>query len=47
VHGTTPGDLPVEFLTKLVMVLNLKTAKALSLPMPPDAPLPSRWGDPV
>jgi putative ABC transport system substrate-binding protein len=42
VHGTTPGDVPVEFPPKLVMVIELKTAKELSLTMPPDAPLPSR-----
>ena len=34
-HGTAPGDLPVEFPTKLIMVVNLKTAKALGLTMPP------------
>jgi putative ABC transport system substrate-binding protein len=34
-QGTPPGDLPVEFPTKLEMVVNLKTAKALSLTIPP------------
>jgi len=34
-HGTAPGDLPVEFPTKLVMVINLKTVKELGLTMPP------------
>ena len=34
-HSTTPGDLPVEFPTKLVMVIDLKTAKELGLTMPP------------
>jgi putative tryptophan/tyrosine transport system substrate-binding protein len=33
-HGTAPGDLPVEFPTKMVMLVNLKTAKALGLEIP-------------
>jgi putative ABC transport system substrate-binding protein len=32
--GTVPGDVPVEFPTKLTMVVNLKTAKALGLTLP-------------
>lgn len=33
-NGEKPGDLPVQRSTKLELILNLKTAKALGLPVP-------------
>ena len=35
-RGAKPGDLPVQFPVKYEMVLNLKTAKALGLTIPPN-----------
>ena len=32
--GTKPGDPPIEFPTKLVLLINLTTAKALELTIP-------------
>jgi hypothetical protein len=34
-RGAKPADIPVEVLTKFLLTINLKTAKALRLTIPP------------
>jgi len=35
IHGAPPSELTVQRPTKFALVINLKTAKALGLTMPP------------
>jgi putative ABC transport system substrate-binding protein len=35
IDGTPPGNLPIEFPTQFPLAINVKTAKALGLTIPP------------
>ena len=45
IKGTKPSDLPVEQPTKYELIINMKTAKALELSVPPSLTRSHRSGD--
>jgi ABC transporter substrate binding protein len=44
-RGTPPGELPVKFPTKMMLSINLKTAKELGITVPPSLLGSRRRGD--
>jgi putative ABC transport system substrate-binding protein len=43
-HGASPADLPVQEPRQFDFIVNVKTARALSITFPPDAAVPvTQW----
>jgi putative ABC transport system substrate-binding protein len=38
-RGAKPGDLPIQFPSKFILTVNLRTAKAMGLKIPESFPL--------